>query len=208
MRIKVNKVMSIYQIVAKGDLDDVDQLRNIHHYEFPGYVPVTTELQEAVDALDAAYKTNLQARFVTGVNMEAYDVRRVDVGSLPAQQFVPTAGSWAGTNANVYLPPQVAAMLTFKAPTAFPRTSRCYLWVMGNDTNGSEGIISSSTLVSCLNFGNAIFTLAITAQPDAQKVSVKYSGIPRVVSASNVLTTVGIDNSWKTQRRRRRGVGE
>lgn len=199
--------MSIFQIVQKGDFKDLDQLRNVHHYEFPGYVPVTTELQEAVDALDAAYKSNLQATFSDTVDFEKYGVRRVDIGGLPEADFVATAGSWSGTDGLAPLPTQVSALVSFKAPTVFPRGSRMYLYPFTEGANNTNGLIDSIKLTAMLAAGSAMLTLVITAQPDATKMAVKYSGTPRAVTASNLLTTVFVNSNWATQRRRRRGVG-
>lgn len=199
--------MSIYQIVVKGDLNDDSQLRNVHHYDFPSYVPNTTEIQEAVDAIDGYYKTRLQAIFSDNVDFEAYDVRRVDLANLPAVQFVATAGSWSGSSAIDQMPAQVSALVTFKAQTVFPRTSRAYLFPFTENVSTNDGRILSSTLTSMLNWGLDMLTLPITGQTDAVKVAVKYTGTPPVVTSSNAISTVSTHNNWATQRRRRPGVG-
>lgn len=199
--------MSIYQITAKGSYLTADQLRNVHHYEFFGYVPTPTELQEAVDAIDTAYKTHLRANFTLAVAMLAYDVRRVDVGDLPTVEFVATAGIWLGTLTGDSLPPQVSGLVTWKAQTPFPRSTRSYLWPMGEGVNDADGEPSPGALSDMADFADDMFSLVITAQIDADKQAVKYGGDPRLVVDSNDVDVKSIANLWATQRRRRRGVG-
>jgi hypothetical protein len=199
--------MTIYQIVAKGDIENADQVRNVHHYEFPGYTPNTSELQEAVDAIDAAYKTNLQSFFATTVSINAYDVRRVDVPDLPSDETPATAGGWVGGNAVSHLPNQVSALVTFKAPTVFPRSSRAYMFPFTEADNITGGIISTGLLVALADWGSAMLSLAITGQTAAAKVAVKYTLTPPRVTAWNTIDTVTVSNVWATQRRRRKGVG-
>ena len=203
----VNESMSIYQIVTKGRDSESNEFRNVHHYEFFSYVPTTVQLQEAIDAIDTAYKSNLQLQFDSGVEFYAYDVRRVDLGNLPTVEFQPTAAAWFGTAAGDRIPNQVAALCTWKAQTTFPRTTRSYLFPFGEGSNNAIGRWQTSTLTDIIDFGDDMLELVITGDLNADKQAVEYSGTPRIVSSANDVTEVVVTNKPATQRRRRPGVG-
>lgn len=204
---KVNESMSIYQIVARARFDTSHEQRNVHHYEFPGYVPSTVQLQEVVDGLDVIYRTHLQGSFHSGLEVYGYDVRRVDLGDLPTLLFTPTAGAWVGSAAGDPLPPMVSGLVSFKAATEFPRTSRTYLFTIAEGANTAQGIVGAGTVTAMTDWGNSILDIFVTGAADAVKVAVRYGGDPRVVVASNPLTTVVANAIWASQRRRRQGVG-
>lgn len=204
---EVNEVMTIFQITAKFVHLGVIQMRNVHHFEFPGYTPSTTELQEAVDAVDASYKTNLKPAMPNDTQSYGYDVRRVDIGDQPSIEYNATAGDWVGDSAVDCLPPQCAGLVTWKALTAFPRTCRSYLPPFTENANNASGKPESATITRMEDFGLDLVTLAITGQTDANKVSVKYGGSPRAVIDSNPTDTVTVSDFFQTQRRRTFGVG-
>lgn len=204
---KVNEVMSIYRVTVKAVYEGTDAQYNVHHYEFPGYVPDDTELAEFVDGLASIYDTDLIGRFTASVVFNSMEVRRVDVGNLPSADIVPTGWPEAGTNGSGNLPPQVSAMLRFSAPEQFPRTGRVYLPVFGQDQCNSIGRILAAAITPLNNAALAMEEIPVTGQVDAQKVAVSYSGSPRVVSASNVLFGQPTRNIFQTQRRRTPGVG-
>lgn len=204
---KVNEVMSIYQTAVRGELDTGDQLRNILHYEFPSYIPTAAELQELVDELLTSYENRLQSLLPTEITIVGVDVRRVDIGDQPTAFIVPTGGAWAGTNTNNLMPSTTAVLVTAKAPTTFPRTARTYLFPMTSEALATDGRVTAATLANALSWGSETLAIAITGQPDAQRVTVRYSGDPRVVTASNTLTTVRVASRWATMRSRRLGVG-
>lgn len=199
--------MTIYQFVAKATFAGVMEMRNVHHYEFPSYDPDNTEKQEAIDALDAVYKTELKPAFPNDIVMYGYDVRRVDIGNQPTIEFNATAGDWVGDSAVDPLPPQICGLVTWKALTAFPRTTRSFLFPFTENASSNLGKPESATVTRMEDFGLDIRTLAITGQTDAIKVAVEYGGTPRAVVDSNAVTSVTVSNEFKTQRRRGYGVG-
>ena len=200
------KLMSTYQIVVKA-LTGGTQLRNIHHYQFFQYVPDAAQLQEAVDAVDAAYKSNLQAELHSSVQVYAYDVRRVDLPDLPTIEYQATAGGWFGTETSTKMPNQVSALVTFKAQTAFPRTTRTYHFPMGQDQNTAGGVIAAATLANLEAWAADMLTLDITGALDADKSAVRYASDPRIVVESNDVELYTVTNVWATQRRRKIGIG-
>lgn len=204
---KVNKLMSIYQIVVKGLLNGSGQLRNVMHYEFPGYTPNDTELQSFVDNLDDDFRDYLEPLYASTVALTGYGVRRVDIGDQPEFEFIPTAGTWVGDDAGTQLPPQVSAMVTWKAPTAYPRTCRSYLWPMTESGNSTAGSIEATYRTAIFGWATDSMTVVVAGQSSAQRVAVEYGGDPRVVTAANVVETASNLATWRTQRRRRLGVG-
>lgn len=204
---KVNEHMSIFQITVKGRDSSNNEFRNVHHYEFPFYVPDSTALQEAVDAIDAAYKSNLQSQFSSNITFYAYDVRRVDIGDQPTIELTATGGAWAGTAADNKLPNQVSALCTFKSLTAYPRTTRTYHFPMTEGTNSASGALAATTQGLIEDWAADMLSLDITGQLDADKCAVKYGGDPRVVIDNNDVQVIKVGLIWATQRRRRSGVG-
>lgn len=199
--------MSIYQFVVKASLADGTELRNVLHYEFAGYVPDSSQLQEAVDDLDGKYKTRLQSKFSDNVTFNAYDVRRVDTADLPAAEFVATAGTWSGTNATDQLPAQLSALYVGKAPTQFPRTVRTYHFPFGQDQNDVNGTVLAGARTAVGSWGTDVLTLDVTGGLDPDRVAVKYTGDPRVVTDDNEIETGSGKSKWATMRKRRLGSG-
>jgi hypothetical protein len=199
--------MSLYQIVVKADYNDAIQMRNIHHYEFSGYVPDATQLQEFVDGVDAAYKSRLQSIFNQLIDVNAYGVRRVDVGEQPEADFIPTAGGWTASNAANSMPSHIAAIVSFKAATAYPRSTRTYLFPFSEDTNDANGTLTTGALLSMVNWGQDMLEISITAGSNAIKVAAEYAGTPRVVSDWNQVTTIVASQTWGTMRKRKPGIG-
>lgn len=199
--------MSIYQVVVKGLLLGSEQLRNIHHYEFPGYVPGLAARQSFVDEFDGNLKTRLQTHLSDQVDILSYGLRRVDIADQPEEERTPTAGTWSGTGSSDLLPTQVSALITWKAFTAYPRTTRTYVFPMGENASNADGLIASTVVTALQGYGGDILTITIPGQDDAVKVAVKYTAVPRIILSSNTVETVSVAESWATQRRRRRGVG-
>lgn len=199
--------MSIYQFTIKGNAATFAALRNVHHYEFPGYVPTQDEYEECAQGLADAYATYLFDTFSNQVDFNSIDIRRVDVGDLPTANFIPSGWPDTGNATAVMLPPQVSAVVTWKSPFEFPRSTRTYLFPFTSSALTTLGFITSSVLTALDNFGLALEELAITGQVDAQKVAVKYAGDPRVVTASNIVFQTNATNIYATQRSRRYGVG-
>lgn len=199
--------MSIYQFVVKGSLSDGTELRNVLHYEFTGYTPNTTELQEAVDDLDDHYKSNLQSYFTDNLTMGEYEVRRVDIGDQPASDFTVTGGTWAGSNVSDQLPAQLAVLVSGSSGTAFPRTVRSYLFPFTSANITGDGLVLAAARTAAGAWGTDSQELAITGQLNANRVAVKYGGDPRAVTDSNQIKTASGKSKFATQRSRRLGVG-
>ena len=199
--------MSIYRVTIQAEYDGTEDQFNVHHYQFPSYVPSGVELEEFVDNLAAEYDSRVLG-FTTGVvEFKAIEVRRVDVGNLPSAILIPATWPAFGTNASGSLPPQICAMLRFTSPSAFPRTGRVYLQTFGKDQCTDFGRILAARVTSLDALALALEEIEITGQVDAQKVAVKYGGSPRVVIDQNVLFQTATRNIFQTQRRRTVGVG-
>lgn len=199
--------MSIYQFTVVGNTPGPNALRNIHHYEFPGYVPSTAELEEAMQAFADAHEELLRAQHPVSVTYSSIEYRRVDVGDLPTAEFIPDGWPFSGSASGNQLPPQVSALLTWKAASAFPRSTRTYLFPFSTLTTSTTGTILLAVRTVLENFANAVEELDVTGNPPAQKVAVAYAGDPRAVVDSNAVSATVPDSVFATQRSRRYGVG-
>lgn len=182
-------------------------MRNVHYYRFSGYTPTGTEQQEFVDNFDAEMQTYIKSRMSSLMSVSGYDMRRVDIAGQPTVDYIPTSGAWNGTGTSGILPFQVAPLVCFKAYATYPRSSRCYLAGMSTGVNTLEGHINGTSRQAFEDWGNAILSIPITGQLGANKVTVNWTTAPRVVNLVNQLDIVVVDNVWRTQRRRVRGVG-
>ena len=199
--------MSIYQFTAKVTYQSNTQMRNIHYYEFFNYVPTTSQVQEAVDAISEAYRTNLQGDFPNDLSFDGLDVRRVDIGDQPTIPYTPTGGAWVGTSGVDPLPSQVSAVVSFRGLTAFPRNARTFMFPFPEGVNDSTGKVLPALVTALEDWGDDMLSLSITGDVDADKQAVRFGGDPRVVTDANDVTSVTVSNVWGTQRRRRLGVG-
>ena len=204
---KVNKVMSIYQLVVKARFGGSDEYRNVHHYEFFSYVPDVAQQQELVDGVDTAYRTYMETHYSNSLTVYEYDLRRVDIADQPTLTYTATGGAWFGDETSEALPTQDCALSTFKALSTFPRTSRTYHFPMGEVANVGGGTVQSGVITNMELWGNAMLEIDITGALNADKQAVRYGGNPRVVVAHNDLTIATADNVFATQRRRKRGKG-
>jgi hypothetical protein len=182
-------------------------LRNVVHYEFPTTVPSPAQLQAFVNVLDNDYKDNLQTPLSPNVSIHSYDVRRVDIGDQPTLTLTPAAGAWVGGSTGEQLPEQLAALVTWRAFSTFPRTTRSYIFPFTEADNTGNGNLSAASLAFLEAFALDVMSILYEAGLSANKVAVEYGGTPRVVVASNAVTTREVSPHWATQRRRRLGVG-
>jgi len=199
--------MPIYQIVVRGLLQGSGALRNIHHYLYDGDPLTQTEMQAVINVVDQDYKDNLQSFFSPEVLMGTYGIRRVDLGDQPEAVLQATAGTWVGTSTLDQMPEQLAAIVTFRAFSAYPRTTRSYMFPSTEYNNTVTGGILSGALTALTAWANDMAVLTVAAVGDLQKVAVRFGGTPRAVEAYNIVTSFAVAGRWRSQRRRRLGVG-
>lgn len=182
-------------------------MRNVHHYEFAGYVPTGPELEEFVQGLADRFEEFIRPLLAASISLESFEVRRVDIGDQPGQEVIPDGWPIVGTAGNLLLPPQVSALVTWKAPTAYPRSTRTYMFPFTTTNLSAGGTIVLGARTALDNWALVMEQVEVTGQPDAQKVAVQYAGDPRVVVASNLVFAQPTGSVWATQRSRRFGVG-
>lgn len=199
--------MSIYRITIKARHSTSGAMYNIHHYEFPGYVPEQTEAEEMLQGLVDIMEEEWLTYVSDDVVFSEVEYRRVDIGDQPTAVFVPAGWPINGSDVNNCLPHQVAAVMRWVGDTEYPRSARAYLPVFGADALSAAGLISL-TVQTALNGAAPLYEeIPVTGQVDAQKVAVQYGGDPRVVTAANIVSARNVDPSWGIQRRRRAGRG-
>lgn len=196
--------MAIYQITSRATLYG-QEFRNVHYYSHSTTLDALGR-QAMVDQLDSEWKTNLQSVLASDYQQYAYDVRQVDVPSLPTETFVPTAGVWNGTNTTGPLPNQDAGLVSFRAPTAPPNKAKTYV---GGLTKAAvlSGRWSVGTTNALEAFGISSLTLENVAGENMPRLSARFTNDPPRVTLSNQLATVIVTDIPATQRRRRIGTG-
>jgi len=199
--------MSIYRVTMKASHSVGGAQYNIHHYEFPGYVPTTPELEEFAQGFADIIEENMLGMFAPAVTFQEIELRRVDLGDQPTSDFQPSGWPLAGTGTGSSLPVQVAAVLRWTAPTEFPRSGRTYLPTFTTSSLFSTGGLTGAATIVLDAVAGLLEEIEVTGQVDAQKVAVHYGGDPLAVVASNVLFQRATSSQWGIQRRRRQGVG-
>lgn len=199
--------MAIYRVRHVSIFNLVSEYMNIHHYDFPDYLPTATELQEFVDGFDAAHKANLRAHYHTNVAVQPVGVRRVDLAEQPEQFFTPTAGLWSGQASGEPIPPWLGVLTVWKGLTTFPRTSRAFGMPVTETANQHPGTPTPTIQAAYTTYGNELLSIDITGQEAALKVAAEYQEGTSQIGTVNPLTIVTVRPFWGTQRRRRPGVG-
>lgn len=199
--------MAIYQVTVKGTLSGSGALRNVAHYLFPDYDPDSTQKLAFVNELDSKIKNRLQTLFHTGVQVNTYGMRRVDSPNQPEIDVTPTAGAWFGTLAGNQLPEMNSALVTWKAFAQFPRTTRTYMFPFSVAASTSTAGLTAGALTQLNSYATDMLNIVVSGAATAQKVAVKFTGTPRVVTSFNVVTAAAVAGRFRTQRRRRLGVG-
>lgn len=138
--------------------------------------------------------------------LNAVDIRRVDLPDLPSARIVPSspaAGTSIAANATAN---QVALLVSFSARTTKPRRGRSYLaGFVGAETNDG-GTWGADATNAAAAWAQAIMTITLTGDT-AEKVAVTYTGTPPRVTVWNVLTDFAVTGNPAIQRRRRLGQG-
>lgn len=199
--------MSIYAVTWKALFDDTVAMRNIHHYSFVDGVASEAQLQELVDGVNAAYKTNLQTTLSPLYDTLPTEVRRVDIAGFPSGESNPTTGLWTGTNTADPMPPQICALVTWKAASIYPRTSRAYVGGFGEGNNTSSGRLGLGLVDLLEDFAADLLSISATGATAWAKVAVTYQADPRKTVDSNQLTSYTANAIWSQQKRRKFGVG-
>lgn len=189
-------------VVAKQRLLS-QEIRNT--FWFGGNDAIMDNAQDIVDAMRAAWATNLGAQLITDWTLYGFDVYDKTIPGVPGIEFIPTSGSLTGSNNTDSVATQIAMLVTFKAQVAPPNTNRKYLagWGEGAMVDSlwqtAKTDLAAAWAADVLDIGTTT-SLAIVMEV----VALNLDG---TVSGGNPLEYALVRQVPATQRRRRIGIG-
>jgi len=192
-------VNDIVRITAKMQLLGVSDVVNVFHFSVAVNTTAndTQFMDEVADALDALYfgLATLVHPLISYVSVEGQNISQ-DV-LLPSRPWPVLV---AGANVSEMLPEQVSACVFHR--TLKPRVRAVkFLPPMGENV-ATDAVIAPPNVAIIQSFGDAL-TIGLV-EPN---VSLVYVAFNRVLSTSSVVTQAIVPSRFRTQRRRRLGVG-
>lgn len=199
--------MTIFQVTHKASLY-LQQIRNVFYYETQVGDPSTSEWQDVVDEIRTDFVGDLLIRLVEQYIWGGIDVREVSALGLPSVEYIPTAGSIAGTNTGDGYATQVAVLVSVQGLTSKPRRARSYLagWA---ETQIDLSQVNEQTRDAAETFIDLQSVLNAGGTNPLQRVSAQWNTSHTLVTAWNNIAGRPAKASIipATQRRRRIGVG-
>lgn len=175
-------------------------IQNVMHFRSTN-APIignSTALGDLADIMDALYD-GLKSSISETVDFDLVRVQNVTADELLGAALWPTLNS--GTATGNRKADQVAALLTM--PTARPKTrGGAFFGVFSGTTGGPDSDLDSSALAAVLSFGTELLLEQVFGSSSYRYV------VYNTVLKTFVLPVAAIAHSaWRTQRRRRAGVG-
>lgn len=197
--------MSTLKIVMKQRMG-TDELRNVFYVA--GAFATTANSQAIGDYFRTAWVragNSIQAVLSTAWTMYGFDVKDVTDPLNPTVPFVFTSGDLVGLNGSSEpLPQQIAAMVSFKALTAPPNTSRKYLAGMTEGEHDANGWLAS-TKTRLGVWAQTFLDMPTDLDPGIALVVSRFN--LNVLVGSNILDSYIVSDYARTQRRRTPGRG-
>lgn len=161
--------------------------------------------QSIIDAMRDAWYDNLRIDLAPEWTLYAFDVYDKTQAHYPGVEYIPTSGSVVGANGSDALPPQLAALVNFKAPVPPPNSNRKYLGGLA-ENNQTDGLFLSGFIADCGAWAADILAVPTTTSLaiTLEVVSLAADG---TVIGGNPLESYVVRQVPATQKRRRIGVG-
>lgn len=189
----------VLRVTAEMSISGAD-VQNVLHFRSTNapLIGDSTALGDMADTMDALY-TLINARVSEDQNYDLVRVQNVTQSILLGAALWPILNAGAATGDR--LPDQAAALLTM--PTAIPKVrGGCYFGVFAETTGGPDSDLSAPTLAEVASFGAALLLEQVFGTASYRYV------VFNTVLKTFVLPVAAIAHShWRTQRRRRQGVG-
>lgn len=196
MAVTQNDVLRVTAEMTQG----ADAVQNVYHFRSTNAPPVDDldVLDDMADIMDEVYAL-LDGEMHTGVTFDQVRVQNVTQDTLLGSIGFP--GITAGLNITDPMPRPVAALITY--PTATPRTrGGTYYGGFTEDRNTASGSILAGTLVNLASV--AALMLAENVFGAASYRMVVFNA---ALDTFALPVSAVIHDIWRTQRRRRQGVG-
>lgn len=198
--------MALYQVAVKQQLLN-QEVRNIYYYETSGLLD-GSQVQELVDDIRGLYVTHITAASVVDDwRFYGIDFRRVDEPGYLGTSWIPTSGSFVGTNTSDPVPTQVALLVNGYGATQRPNRVRSYLCGWGEGSIGANGQWISSATTSANNFIVAMDTIAVTGDVLTRQAAQWATPDATHVVVWNPIASYAPTGNPATQKRRRIGRG-
>lgn len=179
---------------------DVDSVQNVYHFRSTnsGAIDDADVLDDMADVMDEVYAL-LDGETTTDLTYDQIRVQNVTQDLLLGVIGFPVIT--AGLNITDPLPRPVAALITY--PTSKPKTrGGNYYGGMTEDRNTSTGTILAGTLVNLAAVATILLAERVFGVNSYRMVVFNAALDTFVLPVSSI-----IHNIWRTQRRRRQGVG-
>jgi hypothetical protein len=171
--------MPIVQLEIKGRFPAMSvETRNVFHISGPDIGP--DQAGGTIAAIRTAFDQHVKALWGVGYELYGASWRNISVGGLGGVDVA--FATLAGTNASGdLLPPQVAALISFRTGTAAPKQGRKYLTGF-TEMAQAAGRWTPATVTSLQAFANALLNIGSGAGSD------RPLGVARVDPATGIGT--------------------
>lgn len=192
-------VGDIVRITAKLLLNNLDDIVNVYHFSVAinNTLNDTAFMTEMASALDVLY-TNINVQMHPNVSYSSVEGQNITKDELLPSRPWPILT--AGTNASEMLPEMCAPCVFHRTLKPRVRASK-FLPPFGENTN-VDGAITAGAQAAIQAFGDAL-TVGLTTT----NLGLVYVAFNRALGTSTVVTQALVPARFRTQRRRRLGVG-
>lgn len=189
----------VLRVTAEMSIDGAD-IQNVLHFRSTN-APIIGDseaLGDIADIMDAIY-TLVQSRITEQQDFDQIRVQNVTTDILLGSALWPVIN--AGTATGDRLPDQSAALVTL--PTALSRVrGGVYLGVFSDTTTGSGSDLNAATLTAVTNFAAELLVEHVFGTS-----SYRYVVFNALLNTFALPVSAIAHSIWRTQRRRRQGVG-
>jgi hypothetical protein len=164
-----------------------------------------TEAEATGDAIVQAYNDHIKSVLPTTWRLYSFIWRNVSVAGSQGVEKLVTPVIGTGTDLNL-LPPQIAALVSFRTGTPPPNTSRKYLGPF-SELFQDKGTWNATVLTALQAWGNAIVNIGSGLGDDRPIVAARINPQTGLAEDTNPLTMAIARPITATMRSRRIGVG-
>lgn len=196
MTVSQNDVLRATAEMSEG----VEAIQNVIHFRStnPATITDAQALIDMASVLDTLY-ANIDQEMVTSLSFDQVRVQNVTTSTLLGTTTWPVLT--VGGSATALLPRQAAALITM--PTSKPKTrGGVYTGGFSETNNGTGGTVIAPLLTNLIAVGAALLVERVLG-PN----SYRYVVFNTVLKTFVLPNAAIIPNTWRTQRRRRAGVG-
>lgn len=194
------QVGDIVRIVAEMRLLTSEDIANIYHFK----TVINTTADDLAFMTDVASRLDPVYQAINLVVTAGLDYVAISGQNITRNELMPTVG-WptlvAGADGGVLLPTQTSGFVFFRTLTPKVRASK-FLAGFTESSNFAGGTIGAAAGTALANYAIALLAGLTTANIDLD-----YGAYNAALARFTPVTSYIIPTRWRTQRRRRVGVG-